>query len=595
MKIALYLSKKEAGSKGVAAKMAESMRLCPGQKTEAWGFDGGEVSIVTSSDQFSAIQMLQKIENGNFLLISGVPLDLHGNLNQRLLRILKSDAGQASKALSELDGIFCGVFWNENEKKLVVVSDPLGFQTLYISHTEKGILMASEMKAFPASGLIELEMDPAGWGAFIAMGMTVEDRTQLKGVRRFPPATIMVWDAATRSVKNQIYWQWPKSDDTLTMDQVDTSAIIQTMTKELDAYAQHNKSGSVLLSGGFDSRLTLAIMAQRDWNPKALIFAHQDEYWGADSKLALMAAKELGIDYDFIKTPRGYYNQPSYLDYMIMNEVSTPSLYLFISQVLKYITSEREVIWDGTPPGYGLVPAFLPPGGFDVFFRSSVRSRESFAWKTADSTFGRARSDEMYDSFKASFHREIEKYPNNEMGVTMFEVYNRMRNRTSPNAVKVYSNKALSCMLGVSRDFWTMAGHIPYSVTRDYQLYFKVFRNHFPGLARIPFLSGTSLWCDETSGWRGEIAKLYYKIARNRVISLSKKAYYRYFFKSKKYWADSKYLELTWKRLCKGHPDLDMDGISKLDQTTRLPFYWQMWRWILSGELTTWNSQNFFD
>jgi hypothetical protein len=277
-----------------------------------------------------------------------------------------------------------------------------------------------------------------------------------------------------------------------------------------------------------------------------------------------------------------------------MNEVATPSMYLFIAQVLAYVDSSMEVVWDGTPLGYGLVPAFLSPGGFDVFLKDSFRPRDAFAWQMADQTFGRNRTDEMFEEVSASIRRETAKYPDNEMGVTMFEVYNRMRNRTAPNALKVYSNKALACMIGVSRVFWDIVGQIPYSVTKAYELYFEIFRRHFPRLADVPFLSGTGLWCDRTCGLRGTAARALYRLAKSKPIGLSQKAYRRYICGSRKYWMDSQFLLKTRERMELDHPDLNADNIRKMDIEHRLPFYWQMWRWVLSGKLTTWNSHTFF-
>jgi len=42
------------------------------------------------------------------------------------------------------------------------------------------------------------------------------------------------------------------------------------------------------------------------------------------------------------------------------------------------------------------------------------------------------------------------------------------------------------------------------------------------------------------------------------------------------------------------HPDLNPDGILNMKIDSSLPFYWQIWRWVLSGELSTHNSDTFF-
>ena len=594
MKVAVCFTLQLASAMEASTSMAKSMCLHPSHAIAAFPVAGGAFSLVKTSERFSAVSMQRKSDSGNVLIVSGVPLDLHGSLEERLSRIASGGSADAVRELKKLDGAFAAIFWAADEKKMVVVTDPLGLQPLYVARTSKGLLLATEIKAFPASGMLDIKMDPAGWGAFIGLGHAIEDRTQLAGVHRFQPATVMIFDPVTGKEENEVYWRWPNLRKNIKMKDVDTDAIIDVLRSELNAYAQHKKGSTVLLSGGFDSRLALAIMHKEGWEPTALILGHQDELWGADAKLAKSVVKRLGISSTVINTPRDFYTTSSYLDYMVMNEVTTPSLYLFISQVMENIAPSNEVIWDGTPPGYGLVPAFLPPGGFDLFLKDSFRPRDAFIWKMAERTFGSNSADEMFKEVSSCLQRETNRYPDDEMGVTMFEVYNRMRNRTSPNALKVYSNHSMPYMLGVSREFWEIVGQIPYSVSRDFELYFELYRRHFPALAEVPFLSGGALWCDRTCGWRGAAAKGIYWGAKSRPAQLSQKAYRRYVRGSRRYWMDSPFLNETRKRLKLDHPDLNADGIRTMDLDSRLPFYWQIWQWVLSGELSTQNSDTFF-
>jgi len=380
----------------------------------------------------------------------------------------------------------------------------------------------------------------------------------------------------------------------LTLERVNIEAMKEAMIQEIRAYNQHSQKGFLLLSGGFDSRITLAMLCQSGLPPDVLILAHQDELWGLDSKLAVRAAKQMPVHYQLVKPSRSYYSTKAYLDYLVMNELATPSLYLFIAQVSSYLNSGIQVVWDGTPPGYAFVPAFLPPGGFAVFLKESCITRQDFGWQIASLLFGTTRTDEMFEAFSKSLEKEISKYPDNESGVAQFEAFNRMRNRTSPNALKVYSNFALPFMLGVSRPFWESAAVVPYSASKNYELYFELFRRYSPSLVRIPFLTGGELFCDPSSGMLGLLHTAGYEMAKSRVIQKSRKACRRFLRGSKKYWTESQFLRLTRDRLNWDHPDIDPNGIRKLDYHRHLPFYWQMWQWIMSGQLNTRNSHTFF-
>ncbi|MGD8386657.1 MAG: hypothetical protein PVG49_05925 [Desulfobacteraceae bacterium] len=596
MKVACSFIHEPQGALPSVSAMADAMRLFDRQRCLVFSAGReGALACVENFDRFSSIKLQRANENGNTLLVAGVPLDLHGSLDERLEHIVRGDYRRAGSELCALDGAFAALFWDAVEEKLLVVTDPLGLQPLYMAHQEDRFFLGSELKAFPATGSMDVEMDPAGWGAFIGFGFPIGSRTQLAGVRRVEPARKMVYDPRTGSLDSETYWQWPELSPELTREDVDTGLLVESLQKEINAYAQYTTGGSVLLSGGFDSRLTLALLDQAGWDVNALVLAHQDELRGEDGRLARESAGRLGVEIEFIRPPRGYYNSHHFLDYLVMNEVTTPSLYLFIAQVSAYIGDDRGVVWDGTPPGYGLVPAFLPEGGFDVLLQHIQAKRDAYVWQMADKTFGKKRADEFFEAVEALVLHEIAKYPDDEMGVTRFEVMNRMRNRTIPNCLKVYSNKAMPFVPAVSRPFWDYAGSIPYSATREYLLYHLIFRKHFPSLAEIPFLSGGGLWCDPEMGMRRRVALARHSFEKSGFVRFSRKLYRRWIRRSRRYWDESRFVELVRSRLECLRDEVDVDGLQTLDPQASLPFYWQTWRWIMQGKLTTWNSGDFFE
>lgn len=594
MKISAFFSRNNSDHTASAMAMAETMRLkemhsCNSFSVGNWG----GIGYVETFEQFSAVKLSRQSRGKNRLLVAGVPLDIHGSLNERLDRVIESNYRQAAEELSCLDGAFAALFWDEAAQKLLIVTDPLGLQPLYLARDNNRLLIASELKAFTAGGLMNVEMDPAGWGAFIGFRFPIGNRTQLAGVYRVEPALQMVYDPDSGSIESTTYWRWPELRTDLTPDNVDTNRLMDSLEAEMQAYSQHASGGTVLLSGGFDSRLTLAMLKQSGRNPNALTLAHQDELWGEDGRLAVRTAKNLNVPLELIKTPRSYYNTHHYLDYAVMNEVATPSLYLFIAQVSAYLRPDLRVIWDGTPLGYGLVPAFLPAGGFDVLLRDIQEKRESYIWQSATKTFGEKHADRMYEAVNVLIKEEIAKYPDDEQGVTQFEVMNRMRNRTVPNCLKVYANMAMPFVPAVSRGFWDHAGAIPYSVSREYFMYHDIFRRYHPEVATIPFLSGGGLWCDPTMGLEKRFAVAKHGLAKSRSTRLMRKAFRRWIRGSRLYWTDSCFLPQVRERLEMDSPDIDADGIRGLSVDTRMPFYWQLWRWIMKGELTTWNSKTF--
>lgn len=169
----------------------------------------GAISVAASGP------VIRKASDTELLAIIGTPV---GHLDSK--RIV--DATSAADILSNLDGAFAAIYWSGTERKLVVVTDFLGYKPLYLRRTERGIQIAGETKAWVA------DPDPAGWGAFISFGHTIGNRTLLQGVHRVAPASVLVYAADTGQVTERSYWRWPEPADT-----PDLGALVEALSSSV--------------------------------------------------------------------------------------------------------------------------------------------------------------------------------------------------------------------------------------------------------------------------------------------------------------------------------------------------------------------------
>lgn len=595
MKVAVCFAPKYADCVETARRMAQAQRLSEQQGVRAFALNHGAIACVTTSDQASAVPLLRQATNGNVLMVAGVPILLDGSLDAALQRALEGDYRQAAKVLPSLDGTYAVFFWDARNRKLVVVTDFLGLQPLYTAERDGRLLMASDLKAFPASRLVGVEMDPAGWGAFLSFGFTVGAPTQLAGVKRAEPACVMVYDPARGTTERSTYWQWPEERRGIALDDVDTGELVHAMRQEVRAYLQHTGVGTVLLSGGFDSRFLLALLHDEGLETEALVLAHKDELWGADGRLASAAARRLGVHCRVEQPDRSFYDTRQYLDYLVMNEVMTASLYLFIAQVSAYLRPEMQAVWEGVSPGICLHPYALPPGGFKAFLVREGHSRESPAWRAAFQVFGRAKADAMFGALSGLLKQETAKYPDDEFGILQFKARNYMRNRLALNPLKVYTNTVLPFTPGFSKRFWSLAAAIPHTLKTGAKTYFRIFARHFPKAASVPFLSGDMLFTDAVRGPRAWTASALHRLAKNRAVGRARRLYHRAVSGTWMYWTESQFLERVRAEIDLAHPDLNADGLRGLKRDDPLPFYWQIWRWVMEGRLTAWNTAVLLD
>jgi hypothetical protein len=556
----------------------------------------GVVGYVATSDRFSAIPMFRQSPDGDLLMVGGVPIDHHGTLEQTLQRISSQDCLEAARSLASLDGAFAALFWDNGCGKIAVVTDFLGIQPLYVVRREGLLLLASDLKGIAASGLVDLDMDPASWGAFISLGHFLGDDTSLKAVKRVGAGSIILYDPSRGSLETSKYWEWPEAKPIRKMEDVDTGYLLDLLRQDIKGYSDHNPNGTLLLSGGLDSRLLLALLKQEGLYHQALILAHPDEFFGADGEFAVRAATLLQANYELVRSPRSCYSSPAYLDYLMMNEVAFPSLYLFIAQVSGHIRADMHAIWEGHAPGCTVNLWAQPPGGFGPYLQSCCAPPTSPWWRAARQIFAQPTFEQIREEFRLSLDREKSKYPDDEFGVLGFRIACRVRNRSSSNPTKVYANDVLPFTPGFSRDFINYVASIPLSLKLGRKLYLKIYRDHFPKAANVPFCSGPVL----VNPWRRSDLRHYLTAAElavrrsysNRYLRGGLRRLHSALFS----WDPSTWVNRVIKHVNPDHPDLNGAEVRLLQReqyparhpartSQELLFYWQVWRWVMDGSL----------
>jgi hypothetical protein len=435
-------------------------------------------------------------------------------------------------------------------------------------------------------------MDPLGWGLLAALGHFAEDATSLKGVRRMPESTVLVYDAATGRREESSYWRWPNPRPGLTIAEVDTGALLAGFRRHLLAYRTHRADATVLLSGGFDSRLIAATLAEAGASPHGLILSHPDEQDDADGYLAIRLAKALGLDYTVVPAAPEFYSSSAYIDYLIMNEVATTSFGLFIAQLASSIAGRAEAVWEGVAPNYALRTPHQQGGGFEPFFQGQTDAFDSTLWRALRAVFAPEIAEGMEAGLRQCIGRTRARYPDDGFGVAEFVTRSRMRNRTGPNPLKVYANDLLPFTPGLSKEFWGLTAGIPYEIKANCELSLELFRRHFDDMARIPFCSEGVLHKGRNGfdlrftllRLRGRLMDHYYVSEAARRLRL----------RPATAGGVSHLVKRALQQVDPGHPDLSAGTVAALlkadgsaDPATRTArrwlFYWQMWRWVMEG------------
>lgn len=600
MKLAVYLTNNGKGAGEIVEKMCRAQRLKENHSYQIINLEYGAIGYVKTSDQFSAVPHVLQSSNGNLLAISGVPHDMNGSLKQTLLSIVEQDYQHASRSLSDLDGAFAAVFWDNAHRKLVIVTDFLGNQPLYKVADNQSILLATDIRGITASGLVDMEIDPCGWGSFLSLGYFIANHTSLKKVRMMEPGSITIFDPVNKAISVQDYWNWSEPKRDLKLKDVDTGLLVDHMDRHVKACLEHNQQGTLLLSGGFDSRFILCVLRHAGIEPKIAICEHPDEDNNADGRYARQVAELFKLEAEIINPAKDFYFSDGYVDYMVMNEVTSPSLNLFIAQLAANFKPDMQAIWEGVGPGNSLYPCIQTPGGFDNYFQFIFPKRDGITWQAAARIFAPALVEQMYGGVKECLGNEKIKYPDDEYGVRHFIMLSRVRNRASANPLKVYANAVLPFTPGLTKGFLDEVISIPFHLKYNLDVYLKIFREQFREAMKVPWCSGGILI--NSNGKVNTIHKIYDYAEKLGLIESIKKhpmleSMARKFGKQPKISKENSLVNQTLALVDPGHPDLNGDGVRGLingsidadpiNRSARAQlFYWQVWRWIMNGQLT---------
>ena len=167
--------------------------------------------------------------------------------------------------VERLDGMFALALWDALRERLVLARDRLGKKPLLWTRLSDGTLaFASELKALLRLPGLSREVDLAALDAYLALQYVPGDSTALRGIRKVPPGHVLVVEGETERLER--YWKLEPAEQSSTegewLERV-RATVGEAVCKRLVA----DVPLGALLSGGVDSSIVVALMAQQSTDP----------------------------------------------------------------------------------------------------------------------------------------------------------------------------------------------------------------------------------------------------------------------------------------------------------------------------------------
>ena len=167
--------------------------------------------------------------------------------------------------VQHVNGMFSFALWDTRRRRLLVARDRLGVKPLYVWQDGKRLAFASEAKALFALPGIRAELDAGALRSYLALGYVPSPQSMFKGVRKLPPATVMV--AADGRVEEHCYWRPPADVDRSRTENDWIASVRERLEESVRMQMVSDVPIGAFLSGGVDSSAVVAFMAAHSDRP----------------------------------------------------------------------------------------------------------------------------------------------------------------------------------------------------------------------------------------------------------------------------------------------------------------------------------------
>jgi asparagine synthase (glutamine-hydrolysing) len=179
--------------------------------------------------------------------------------------ILKAYAEWGEACAEHLHGAFAFAVWDRRAQTLFLARDRLGVKPLYYTQDAKGLRFASNTQALLAAGGVDTTIDPVALHhQFTLHAVVPAPRTILQGIRKLAPGTTLTLDTHG-NVAPRRYWQLrAQRPATVLTEREWVEAIHASLKAAVKKRLEiADVKVGVLLSGGLDSSLLVALLAEQ--------------------------------------------------------------------------------------------------------------------------------------------------------------------------------------------------------------------------------------------------------------------------------------------------------------------------------------------
>ena len=352
--------------------------------------------------------------------------------------------------------------------------------------------MATEVKGLAGAGICAEDSDPAGWGTFVGFGFVYEGLSFLRDVRRVPPASITVYDPRRERASGRPPGGGPRgAPRPRSTPSRRTRSPRRSCVRSTPTASTYPGQGTLLMSGGFESRFVLCALTRAGAAAQALILSNVAiEPDDADGRSCAPLAPS-GLPPPLSRptpacTPRPPTSITSWRARCRRRASgsSSPSSACTCGRssgrsgrARRRATASRRAISRAAA-------SRLPPRGGEPARLGAIAGGRACLRPAAIPGHGGGLSRRRWRTRAVATAPTASASPSSSSGAAC----------AAPRSTPSWSLLTGSPFTpGLSKEFWAAAASIPAEVKREYRLYLRLLERHFPEALGIPFISGSTM------------------------------------------------------------------------------------------------------
>ncbi len=199
------------------------------------------------------------------------------------------------ECVRRLDGMFAFGIWDAPRRRLLLARDHMGQKPLFFAQIGETFVFASEVKGVLASGIVRPEVHLEALYHYISLRFIPDRLTLFNGVHKLPAAHRLVLEAGTARVER--FWSFSFRDKMRGSEEEILDALDDALREAVRAHTLADVPVGAFLSGGIDSSLVTAMMAEQARDPVPTFSIGVEEASLDELPYARMVARRYATDH----------------------------------------------------------------------------------------------------------------------------------------------------------------------------------------------------------------------------------------------------------------------------------------------------------